>query len=281
MAADHEMLDFHMADGRGYMLDRSYAAAARLNFQYYLWKASLKFNLHPSIPNPGQDAHIADVATGTAIWLTEVAHELPNAQLEGFDIDLTQAPPKEWLPPNTRLRHWNLFDDVPQDLQGKYEIVHVRLLVLVVENSDPRPIIRNLFKMLKPGGYLQWDDLNCPDTHVKTIDGSIQTPALQELRDMMYSRGRNDWPLQLDAILSEEEFQDARLYHFGDSLELARANGEQHLLTMEEFASRLTRADKTDEASKIYQLIQAVYKECLKGAALSMPRIVCVARKAG
>lgn len=281
MEGDHENPDFHMADGRAYMLNRNYASAARLNLQYYLWKASLKFNIHPSIPNPGQDAHIADVATGTAIWLAEVAHELPNAQLDGFDIDLTQAPPKEWLPSNTRLRHGNIFDDIPDDLQGKYDIVHVRLLVLVVENSDPRPIIRNLVRMLKPGGYLQWDDLNYPDTHIKTVDISLQTPALKELREMVYSRGRNDWPLQLDVILNEEGLEDAKLYHFEDTLALARANGEQHLLTMEEFASRLVRADNKEEASKIYQLIQAVWKEYLEGAALSMPRVVCVARKAG
>lgn len=280
MTGDHENPDLHMADGRGYMLDRNYAAAARLNFQHYLWKASLNFNIHPSIPIPGQDARIADVATGTAIWLSEVARELPNAQLHGFDIDLTQAPPKEWLPSNTRLRRWNVFDDVPDDLQGKYDIVHLRLLALVVENSDPRPIIRNLVQMLKPSGWLQWDDLNFPDTHVKTIDRSLQTPALHEFREMIYSRGRNDWPLQLHVILTEEGFRDARLYHFGDDLELARANGEQHLLTMEEFATRLASDDKRDEASKILQLIQAAYKECLAGAALSMPRVVCVARTA-
>lgn len=279
MAGNHQNLDFHMADGRGYMLDRNYIASARLNCQYYLWKASLKFNIHPSIPNPGQDARVADVATGTAIWLTELAHELPNAQLDGFDIDLTQAPPKEWLPSNIRLRYLNIFDDIPDDLQGKFDIVHLRLLVLVVENSDPRPIIRNLVKMLKPGGYLQWDELNFPKCQIKTIDTSLQTPALQELREMAYSRGRNDWALELDVILNEEGFQDARLYHFEDSLEMLRANGEIVLLTWEEFAARLASADKKDEASKIYQLIQAVYREYLKGAVINLPRVVCVAQK--
>ena len=97
MAEDREIPDLRMADGRGYMLDRNYTAAVRLNFQHYMWKAALKFNIHPSIPIPSldQDAHIADVGTGTAIWLAEVAHELPNVQLDGFDLDLAQAPPKE------------------------------------------------------------------------------------------------------------------------------------------------------------------------------------------
>ena len=282
MAGDGEMPDLRMADGRGYMLERNYAAALRLNFLHYMWKEALKSHLHPSIPvpNPGQNACIADVCTGTAIWLAEVAHELPNVQLDGFDIDLTQAPPKEWLPSNTRLRQWNVFDAIPDDLRGKYDIVHVRLLVLVVENSDPRPVIRNLVQMLKPGGYLQWEELNFPDHYVKTIDGSLQTPALHEVGMICYSRGRNDWPLQLDDILNEEGFQNGRRYQLEDSPELARANGELCLLSIDEFALRLARAGKTDEASKIHQVLQAAYKECLRGATIILPKLVCVAQKA-
>ncbi|MCJ1261079.1 hypothetical protein MMC22_000943 [Lobaria immixta] len=281
MTENHKTPDFHLADGRGYMLDRSYNAAVRLNLQHYLWKAALKFNIHPSIPlpDPGQDARIADVATGTAIWLAEVAHELPNVQLDGFDIDLTQAPPKEWLPSNTRLRHWNIFDDTPDDLLGKYDIVHVRLIVLVVRNSDPRPVIRNLVKLLKPGGYLQWDELSYPDSYIKTIDKSLQTPRLREIREMSFSRGRNNWTVQLDVSLTEEGFQDARLYRFEDSPELAKAHGELYMLTLDEFASGCARAGNIDEASKIHQLLQAAYQESLGGAIYIMLRVVCVARK--
>ena len=54
-----------------------------------------------------------------------------------------------------RLKHFDVFDDIPDDLQGKYDIVHARLLLMAVETSDPRPIIRYLVKMLKSGGYLQ------------------------------------------------------------------------------------------------------------------------------
>ena len=148
MAESHKVLDLSLADGRDYMLDRSYAAAARLNFQQYLWKESLQFNIHPSIQISEHDARIADVATGTAMWLIDLARELPKAQLDGFDISLAQAPHQQWLPANVKLRTWNIFDDVPDDLVAKYDIVHVRLLIVVVKNSDPRPIIRNLAKML-------------------------------------------------------------------------------------------------------------------------------------
>ena len=181
MPEEYTSPSFHLADGHGYMLDRNYAAACRLNYQFYLWKNSLQFNIHPSILIPKHDAYIADVGTGTAIWLLDLSRELSSAQLDGFDISLAQAPPKQWLPANVELRTWNILDEVPDEMAGKYDIVHVRLLVLAVENSDPRPLLRNLINMLKPGGFLQWDELDFAGTHVNTINESMQTPALEEL----------------------------------------------------------------------------------------------------
>lgn len=271
--------DFNLADGRGYMLGRNYAAASRLNFQHYLWKESLHFNLHPSIPIP-EEAQIADVATGTAIWLIDVAREYPTARLDGFDVNTSQAPPEQWLSPNITLKTWNIFEDVPDQMIGIYDVVHVRLLVLVVQKGDPRNILRNILQMLKPGGYIQWDELNYPDTHVRDSGSSSHSPALHELREMVYSQGRNDWTLRLPEFFAEEGLLEAMIYHFQVLPEFARANSEQHLLTMEEFASSLAEMDHREEATKIMNLIQDAGHEVVNGSALSMPRVVCVGRKA-
>lgn len=117
---------------------------------------------------------------------------MPEAKLYGFDINLTQTPPREWLPSNVTLVHWNIFDAVPEDMYGRFNVIHVRLLILVVQNSDPSNIIRSLVKMLKPGGYLQWDDLYYPETDVKIASSSSKTSKSDELRTMVYSQGRHD-----------------------------------------------------------------------------------------
>ena len=110
---------------------------------------------------------------------------------------------------------------------------------LPLRNTKPCPNLRNLIKMLKPGGYLQWDELDFHGIHVKTVDASLQAPDLEEVVKTTYSRGRQDWTLQLAELSSDEELQEAKLYYFGDRIELARANCEQHLLVMDEFAARL------------------------------------------
>jgi len=249
-----------------------------LNLQFYLWKDAIKFNIHPSIPVQ-KCGIIADVATGTGMWLIDVARELPTAKIEGFDIDLSQAPPQKWLPSNAALRYWDVFEDLPDDLIGKYDFVHVRLLVLVIEHADPRFVLRNLLKMLKPGGFLQWDDLDCPGMCVKTVDSTVQAPALEQLREMSYANGRHDWVFQIPTYASDVGFENVEIHSFGDGIDLARAFNEQHLLTMEEFAVGLTKIGKQTGALRFHQLIRDGYRESLKGAAFCIPRVVCVGRK--
>lgn len=270
---------FHLADNNGYMLGRGHSAACRLNLQFYLWKESLRFTLHPLIV-PSAKSAIADIATGTSLWLLDLAQQLPSSiTLDGFDIDLSKAPPQEWLPDNVALYNWDLFDPVPEHLIGKYDVIHLRLLILVVQNSDPVPIIRNVSRMLKPGGYIQWDDLNYPGTHVTKADAQLETPEFYKLSQFVYSNGRHDWVLDLPDLLEKNGFVDAKLEHFQDRRDLAMANGEQHLLTMEEFVCSLKQKGMHDDAAKIDELLRGVSREAMHGAALSMPRVVCVARK--
>ena len=77
----------------------------------------------------------------------------------------------------------NAFDEIPHDMIGKFDIVHVRAFGVVITRSNPESLLRNLIKMLseftlilkvniiqifmyleeansEPGGYPQWDELD-------------------------------------------------------------------------------------------------------------------------
>lgn len=151
---------FPSTNGLGYTLQSNHCAAARLNLQHYLWHESIGYHIHPDVQLqiPSINPTIADVATGTGLWAIHVAREVPSAQVDGLDIDMTQAPHPSWLPDTVRLREWDMFSPVPGDLRGKYDLVHVRLLVLVLSGVDAGPAIRNMLALLKPGGWLQWDE---------------------------------------------------------------------------------------------------------------------------
>lgn len=51
--------------GIRYDLGRDFLGSARLNLQHYLWKDTLNYDIHPSIPVAHDHLHIADVGTGT------------------------------------------------------------------------------------------------------------------------------------------------------------------------------------------------------------------------
>lgn len=44
--------------------------------------------------------------------------------------------------------------DPPADLQGKFDIVHLRLFTCVVENDDPLPILSHCLSLLSEDPHL-------------------------------------------------------------------------------------------------------------------------------
>lgn len=278
MAQEKPQSDFNWGDGHNYALDRSHLAACRLNLQHFLWRDTLKFTIHPSISLP-QRPIIADVATGTAIWMFDVLREHQNAQIDGLDIDLSQAPHPKKLPSNVKLREWSIFDDVPEDMVGKYDYVHIRLLILVLKISDIQPVIQKFFKLLKPGGYLQWDELDCFNMHVKRVEPSMQSPALDGIRTLCYADGRYNWSVEIPQKVTQEGFENATIDYYDDDPHLQRAFNDQHTMTMEELAVGLIKNGKQDDAANLFKLIKGAYSESVRGATLCLPRVVCVARK--
>lgn len=87
--------------------------------------------------------------TRCSIWLLDVRElAAPSARLEGLDISFDAAPPAETLPPNVKFRHWDVKEDVPEDLVGVFDIVHVRFLSCVLLNDQVPAAVGRLFKML-------------------------------------------------------------------------------------------------------------------------------------
>ncbi|KAL9088349.1 MAG: hypothetical protein Q9165_006274 [Trypethelium subeluteriae] len=274
--ADEKDADFPLAE-HGYLLNRGHMGSCRLNLQYYLWKSTIGFSLHPSI-FIGPQTTIADVATGTGIWLLELAQLYPEAQMDGFDIDLSTAPDQHWLPHNVKINHWDIFNKPPDHLIGRYDVVHVRLLVLVITN-DAGSVLRNLLSLLKPGGVLQWDDIDYPNMHVKYTNTIDSAPALEQIREMNWAGGKYDWLLNLPKLLQDAGFENTSLQQFGDPDHLVRPCCDLNLMTMEEFAYGLRKAGENREAKAFQSIISKAYEESIRGAALCVTRFVCLAYK--
>ncbi|KAL9612348.1 MAG: hypothetical protein Q9167_003035 [Letrouitia subvulpina] len=271
-----------------YILNRSYAASARLNLQHYLWLDNANFQLlHPAIPLEDPHLKIADVGTGTGIWLLAVARQVPpTAQLDGLDISLDQVPPREWLPPNVNFRRHDVYEPPSLDFEARYDIIHVRHLLLVVRENDPAPVLRNLLQMLKPGGYLQWGEFNLsnrlamrcqPDRSMVEMKG-----LSQRIREFL-PEPLISWPGELDGMFEREKLENISFirtrtepYHFGFHMDVL-------LLAYEEMINVIASKPFTTQAevNELRHRLVMTAKESRQGVAWNIEKLIAIGRKPG
>lgn len=97
--------------------------------------------------------------------------------MDGFDISSVLYPPQSTLPPSITLGELDVNQPFPEHMHGKYyDLVHVRMLVLAMLPEEWDPVVRNLATLLKPGGYLQWEE--CEHSNAEwlksTLDASLE-----------------------------------------------------------------------------------------------------------
>ncbi|CAF9936828.1 hypothetical protein IMSHALPRED_010916 [Imshaugia aleurites] len=192
-----------------YILSRGLQDNMRLNLQHYLWNDK-GYLLHPSIPIK-EGLRIAEIGVGTGIWSLETARIVPkSAQIDGFDIDISQCPPRDLLPKNVTFSVHNCLTPFPHELTGTYDVVHIRLFILFVQENDPGPLLRNFLRLLKPGGYISWSEyeyksLEVISTSIPEVEDSI-TPLLHfigSIGETKPSWTATHWPSDLPQTYKE------------------------------------------------------------------------------
>ncbi|KAI4168868.1 MAG: hypothetical protein LQ343_006081 [Gyalolechia ehrenbergii] len=296
-----------------YVLNRNYVATIRLNSQHLLWKLELGWCLHPSLQSQMDTAHsassntleaptltvmpptehqiplasradpfrIADLATGTAVWALDIAQDFPRAKIDGFDIDLQQCPPPEWLPHNVTIREWNIFSDLAPELEGLYDVVHIRLLLLVIRENNPRAVLKNALRMLKAGGSLQWDELDPWGAYTvvagKEQQGDESGSGFQRKQELT-AMDTLKWVLELHSIMAEVGFEDVRREEVACDLRLAKYYQDMQFLVLEEEAANKATPE---EKERVEEAIREGVRESRGGRARVTPKVICLGRKPG
>lgn len=143
-----------------------------------------------------------------SIWLLDIAKQLhPSAELNGFDISTAGFPPQEWLPKTVTLNKLDIFHDPPDPLHNKYDLVHIRLFLRVLQDRSPEDVLEHCLKMLskplvhfkysgglpwitartEPGGILQWEEYDHEATSTETSSALVPHTATDKLREIMQS----------------------------------------------------------------------------------------------
>ncbi|KAI1475583.1 S-adenosyl-L-methionine-dependent methyltransferase [Daldinia eschscholtzii] len=269
-----------------YVLGRNFSANARLNLQYYLWKDG-GFSLHPSIPANIENLRVAEIGVGTGIWLVDLARCLPpSAQIDGFDIDLTQCPPKDWLPSNVSVHNVDCLSPLPEHLLEQYDIVHIQLFHLAVHNNDPAPIIRNLLGLLKPGGWISWGEMDYSTFKIiRTEEGKDVEDSLTPLLEMIGTIGgtrpnwtADDWPIRLPQFFEENGLANVAVDNRPFPLELLPFQLDTALMASEEISYKALDRLRNGSGDRCRELIFKVFQNRQK-LAYNIGRLTVVGQR--
>ncbi|KAI0798925.1 S-adenosyl-L-methionine-dependent methyltransferase [Xylaria sp. FL0064] len=264
-----------------YVLTRDYVDNNRINLQHYLWCEIFGYRIHPRFSVEDTDLRIADVGTGTSVWLTDLAARMPaTVKLEGLDVSFEATAPKPMLPSNIVLQQWNVKDAVPTTLMGRYDMLHIRHFMFVLLDDEVPGVLARLVQMLKPGGFLQWSEHDLTGLKIARISTDTKTEAHQELLRATLSQDRRltpRWVPRLPNLFSasglvavEHEIREAAPH-------LAMAMHECNM-SLHELIARQT--GNNEFLVQVQGLLPEAAREIRNGAYFAWPMWTVVGRKA-
>jgi SAM-dependent methyltransferase len=174
-------------DDAEYHLPNDETELARLDLQHHLFRMTLKGSLHKA--PIAKDIHtVLDIGTGTGIWAIEFAEEYPAASVIGTDLSPVQP---AYIPPNCRFYIENAEEQ--WNFEHNFDYVHGRMLVVGIRNWAR--FFEQAYTNLKPGGYIELQDLNFP---ARCDDDSAppESPLMEWSRLMMQGAAKFGIDLQ-------------------------------------------------------------------------------------
>jgi len=201
-----------MSSDDKYHLERGDAESERLYRQHKMMlEASNGKVLDTSIPTKNLK-RIADIATGTGIWMEDASRTLPDGssiEFVGFDISDVGFPHK--YSTNIKFSLHDMRQPFPKEYLGTFDIVHIRLVIYGLTAEIAPAVVDNLIGLLKPGGYLNWVETSAAKEDLPKIYPHPRLEAIERMAlEFMESQGINlKLPVQIESLM-KERMEDVR-----------------------------------------------------------------------
>lgn len=166
----------------------------------------------------------------------------------------------------------------------------MRLIAVIIKDAQPDRILANVAQLLKPDGYLQWEEHYTDDARVVhgsdwiNIPPADEFPGVQRLYRMMAESlntsdgsklllGSRHWLGTLEHTIENEGFEEVRKRVYSDASVMGMFWNDVYVSSVEEFALQMLRVDP-ELGSELQEMIERVQKEKRQGAWLSNPKAV-------
>ncbi|KAE9389464.1 S-adenosyl-L-methionine-dependent methyltransferase, partial [Gymnopus androsaceus JB14] len=152
---------------------------------------------------PGDE--ILESATGTGIWLLDLAKDLPaTISLTGIDIESHLFPFHDHHSPNISFLSHSV-TDLPKSWDNKFKLINQRLLTPALTREQWKSAIGEAYRVLTPGGWIQLIEagpeikLDHSGPNMTRIVNSLI--ALHDMRGLVH-----DLPYIVDQLLTNAGF---------------------------------------------------------------------------
>lgn len=208
---------------------RNFHTSARLHLQHLLFQNTLGgLLLEPRVEQSlslTRALTVADIGCGNGVWLSDLDHVLSGSnnkasfQLHGFDINTKGFPAPPFL--SKRIKLWNLdvlATPLTAELRGAFDVVHIRAFVSIIRNHDLGPLLGAVRELLKPGGWLQWEETRADNFVATSPSSDVSKEACESIIRIMEAGGKASgfdfsWLGSLDEHIARHGFDKVQLRH--------------------------------------------------------------------
>ncbi|KAJ7267775.1 S-adenosyl-L-methionine-dependent methyltransferase [Mycena rebaudengoi] len=144
---------YQMFPGSQYALPADYVEKERLILQHQVLKKLFGNRILLAPVELEQDAKVLDIGTGTGFWILDLA-EFVDARISMVGVDIEPGLFPTSPPKNVEFRV-ECGTSLPADWTGTFTLVHQRLLMLALQISQWPVALREIHRVLQPGGWVQ------------------------------------------------------------------------------------------------------------------------------
>ncbi|KAB5593271.1 S-adenosyl-L-methionine-dependent methyltransferase [Ceratobasidium theobromae] len=170
---------YHQSAPRAeYLLPSDRIEADRLQLQHDMFKALYDNKILLSKARLNKKSQVLDSGVGSGSWLMALTKEIPGISIQGIDIEGNLFPRP--LPNNVNLARMSVLD-LPLKWTNRFDLVHQRGFVLGLRREEWPVALAQLYRVTKPGGYIQLLDGNLSRARNVGPANKVQNAMLAEL----------------------------------------------------------------------------------------------------